>query len=512
MTQSSTVRKVSSGLAYNFLKVLVTVSIGFLYNIIVVRSLRVDSIGTFAFLTGIFGLVAFVYGFMAEFALARFLPELIARNDLERSRKLIRVTQYTTLLSATLAFSFFFLAADQLARSLGQPDLGLYMKLMSLSVVPLALVNNTKAILTASYDQKFLGLMTVAGSTASLLAVFVLVVLLGLGLFGVIVVSVISAFLVLPVFYLRVRTGYSSLIQGRIESLGPVLRSRIVKYGLPLALLNLFTFFVSKPTEDIFLGLFRTLNEVAYYDVPYTFLQTVLGEVWIIIGGLGLVSIVEIRTRNPGRLNLALQQYVKLISLYTIPVTAGGIVLAEPIMTSFYGTKLLPAAFPFQLLSITLCFVTIFSINGVVLQAFERTSYMLKWSGAQAALLIILDLALIPTWGVTGAILSTSVAFFVGIVFFSWEVMRKLGVGNYLPLSALTKYVTASVAMGLYLIGISRLYVADSIRDLLVLVTSGAIVYMVGLKLLRAFDENDRELLLRSQIPKKGLVARLLFG
>lgn len=399
--------------------------------------------------------------------------------------------------------------ADQLANLLGHPDMAFYVRLMALGIIPGVLYGVFRNILDASYEQKFINILGIGLLLLNFIAMIVFVILANLGLSGYIFVGIIEAILGSCICLYWIMKKFPTLLKGDNEMLGKELKHRVMRYSITSLFFSLASQFISKPSENIFLGIFRKLEEVTYYDVSYTFAQTVLVEIQSVIGSLGLISLVEISTMNLDKIKLAIRQYVKLISLYVIPMSIGGILLAKPIMVVFYGNQMSPAAVPFQAFMILFCLNNLLYINDVILRTYEKISYLLVWRIIGAIVLLILDLLMIPTFGITGAILANFITLLLTGAVYSYESMFRLRLGNFWPVNEIVRYILASSFMTIFIFLIISNYEIENPISLLLIVISGFLLYLFGLKITHAISVEDIKLINKSSIPFKNIILKI---
>lgn len=510
LKQEHVARKVGRGLTFNFLRTIVSLVTAIAYSIIAVRWLGVDDFGMLIFLDSVFSLLGTLYFFGIPRIATQFIPMLAARKDYPRVRMLIRITQRLVLVSSFVVFLAVFILADQFASVLGHPEYGFFIRLMSLRLVPGALLRVTKNILEGVYDQKFLSTSESIFSLSNLGLLVLFVVMLGLGPVGIILLSIISHVSGFTLFQARLRLSRKSLSYGEVSPLGEEMRRRILKYVAPIILLGSLNLIISQ-ISNIFLGIFKSIGDVTYFDVSYTMADRMLSQIWLIIGTMGLVSLVEIRTIDPTRIRVTISQYVKLVTIYSIPVIFGGFILAEPILFALYGEKMLPAILPFQILIIFIGVSNLFAISIIVMYAFEKTRAILVWQMVRISLLLLLNLLLIPIYGIMGAILALVISSTPPTIAFTYKVMKGLNIGNFIPLRTIGKSVLASSLMYSLLLGLTLMLDARSPFVLVSIILIGFLAYIAGLRLFRAFDETDREMLWRSNVPLKKLIIKFFW-
>jgi len=504
-------QKATKGLAFNTVRTILSAVLSLVYSILVVRYLHIQSFGVFVFLDSIFSLLGGLFMPLTHQAQARYIPEFMAQERYPLVRRLIGVGQRINILLA-LAFALpFIIFAFPVAVALGNPTWVPYIQLMAFSMVISAGLGILKAILNAFYDQKFLSIWESFFSFLSLVLLILFVVYLQWGVTGAILVSVITYGASGILYFYRMNSNYSSNVKGETEPIGKPLGTRIRKYVIPNAVGNLVSQFASAYGGVLFLGLLSSTANVAYFDIPNTFVQRVFSQVQLIIGGLSLVTLVEVNVKSPGNLALASRQFTKFVTIYTLPVMAGGLVLASPILTVLYGSQALPAVLPFQFLLVVLGMATVLQFSVTLLFVLDKAFRALLWSALNAVLQLVMLVMLVPMMGAMGAVIALSASTLVTAAGVTYDVSVRLKVGAIIPLEAILRTVLASAIMGSFVYAWGLVLPIDSAATLTLAVVLGLSVYLLCLRLTRVFSETDRRLVEASSIPFKSLLLKFFW-
>jgi len=130
----------------------------------------------------------------------------------------------------------------------------------------------------------------------------------------------------------------------------------------------------------------------------------------------------DARERLPRLLNSSLQ----VTALLVIPMAAGGTVLARPMLTSLYGAQYGAAAVAFQFLIWGVA-IELLGMNwGYALMACDSAKEYMKAVGLGAILSVILNLALIPKFGLMGAGLTRLACSAIISLYFGFQFRRNL--------------------------------------------------------------------------------------
>jgi O-antigen/teichoic acid export membrane protein len=503
-------RKITGALTYNAVRIIISTLLSIFYSIVTVRWLQIQDLGGYSFLDSVFIILATIYVLGTHAPLLRFIPELIAKKDYPTLRKLLSLLQRINLVSSCIAALVIILGADIFLGILGRPELAFYARLMALGIVPRAMLGIMDKILNALYEQKFWSTFEMLFSTFELFLLITFIVFFNLELTGIVIIPIISNTIAVIVYSLYVRRRHAYLFKGEQKPLGPDIIRRIIKYTAPLTVLDLVNSFISS-AGNIILGTLKNLQDVAYFDIPNSFVNRLFLQAWLVIGFIGTVSLTEIRYSSESRFRFAIEQYVKLLSLYAFPITVAGIILAEPILLTLYGNKVLPSVQIFRILLLAYCPLNILKISDTILHVMEKTHILLWGAIARSMIILVLALWLVPSMGVTGAVISTITSSTIVTTSYMYIIAVRNHVGNFIPIGVLGKYLASSLVMGVVL---ELLCYSLSGKNLILLATAftiGPLTYALALRFIKAFDLTDKKLIMDSKIPFKSIILKLLW-
>ncbi|MBS7635171.1 oligosaccharide flippase family protein [Candidatus Bathyarchaeota archaeon] len=506
---NSVSRKVFKALTYNAFRVGISTAISIIYSITVVRYLDIQKFGAYVFLDSIFVISTVLFGPGIRAPIIRFIPELITKKDYSRLRRLIEILQKLNLLAAVTATLLILFSADFIFVALGKPELAFYARIMALGIIPSTLFAMAKKILTAVYEQKYLSILETLLSVLELSLLIIFAIILDLDLVGIIMIYFISYTIgaIASSVYIRQRHRY--LFEGEQSPVGSDYIQRMLRYATPLTILD-FINNIEGSINNIFLGIFSKLEDTALFDIPNSFVNRVLSRVWDVISPIGIVSLTEIDYSTPTNMRFAVQQYVKIVSLYTIPVAIGGIMIAEPLLVSFYGYKVLASVQIFRIMLLAYGVLNMVEISRIILNVKEQTHIILFGEVVRILIMILLSLWLIPSLGIMGTAISIIVSSVITNAYYTYFAVVRLRMGNFFPLKNIGKYLASGLLMGVTVVIIVLLHM-NSLWTLISSLIAGPFTYVLALRLVRAFDQMDKELFMNMKIPFKFVILKLLW-
>lgn len=177
----------------------------------------------------------------------------------------------------------------------------------------------------------------------------------------------------------------------------------------------IFTFFgvacaskIHSAMDTVMLGFMADDMAVGYYSAASKIRRLVVELITYVLGTLMPRSSYYIETKQFDEYNNILKKAAGIVFFFSVPATAGLIVLAQPIIVLFSGSEYLSAI---PIMRVMAPIVIVYSVtsflNHVVLTPYRKERYVLYAQVIGCVLNIGLNIPLITLWGAFGAGLST---------------------------------------------------------------------------------------------------------
>jgi O-antigen/teichoic acid export membrane protein len=250
---------------------------------------------------------------------------------------------------------------------------------------------------------------------------------------------------------------------------------RIMTKTWPIALSVIFTTIYFKG-DAIILSLTRPYADVGIYGAAYKILE-VLITLPILFMGLVLPHLARTYAENnKEQFNKFIQKAWDVISLITIPMIVGTLVLAKPIMTLIAGKGYEDSAIVLQILIIAAGIIFLGSLFTHAIVAVNQQKHMIKYYGVAAALAVILYILFIPTYTYYAAAGVTVVAeLLIAVAAF---IKVKKASGFKLSTTVFAKALIASLIMAAVLFMVISLHI-------ITLILVAIAIYLLSLKILK---------------------------
>ena len=333
---------------------------------------------------------------------ARYVAEY-RETDPGQVRHVVRVSLTYILVSSAITAIFVALFSDLIATVLEEPALVPLLVVGSTFVVATTLVAYVRTILQGL--EEIHRCSYVIGAVAIGKLVFsVALVLLGFGVVGALVGHVLGLALATclgAVFLYRQLSAYDAA-----ESPAAGLRRRILEYNVPI-IFTRGSDVLDKQVDTILVGFFLTPVAVGYYVVS----KQVVGFVQAPAAALGFTVSPTFGTQKAADELVAAARLYESTVVYTLllylPAAAGLAIVAEPAIEYTVGAEYLGAVPVLQVLSWFVVLQALMQVTGNALDFLGRARTRAIARGATAGANVVLNVLLIPQFGVVGAAIAT---------------------------------------------------------------------------------------------------------
>lgn len=226
-------------------------------------------------------------------------------------------------------------------------------------------------------------------------------------------------------------------------------------------------------SDFIFLRILRDSAALGYYAAAYTLISFFLN-----LGTAYTMSLIPALTRlreQPVAARGLYDRSMAQVLAGVAPVCVGGILVAAPIVGLIFGSGYVASVEPLQILLLLLPLAYIRNVSQGALLAHGRQDQMLRTVVWAAATNVVLNLLLIPRWGLAGAAWATVAT----------EAVRTVLAGVYvhrlgLPMTRPGRFVRIGVAVAV----MAGVVVLAAQAPLVAVVAAGGLAYVAMLTLL----------------------------
>jgi len=219
----------------------------------------------------------------------------------------------------------------------------------------------------------------------------------------------------------------------------------VIKAALPIAILGFLGSFMLN-IDIVIIGWFRSAAEIGFYSAGQK-IVALLYTVPTILASATFPAISRLAGKGESeKVSLVMEKGMAMIFALALPLTIGGIVLAGPIISMLYGAEYLPSVLTFQIMLLTILIIFPQTLLANLILSYNKQSKLAKFVALTALGNVILDLILIPRFGIAGSAAGTVIVQ-AAYNFLIWNMIKKIN--PFQTMVHLKKIFFASVFLGI---------------------------------------------------------------
>ena len=402
MTES---KKFAFDVGITFIASMISMLFGFVITVLLGRYLGAGDLGLYRIVYTIYGIAMLFAAIGIPVAIIKYVAEY--KEDRNKTNSIVSAGVITSLLLGIGFSVLFYLSSGIFEEIFKMPGLAGLLKILS-PVFPFALVGGVLlGMLNGLREMKKYGTAMIIQSIL-MMVVSILLIYFGFGVAGV-VIGVVLASVGWCLYLLMITREYFEItFEGYVDN-----TKKMLLFGAQIFGTNAINM-INYQADIIMIGYFLTVTDVGYYAVAVGLSKFF----WIIpqaIQSITYPATSEYWSKNN---HLALQVMIDKSMKYTacvlVPIGLGVGFFANDIISLMFGDGFVQAVLPLHILIVgTVVFGLIKSI-GTSVTGMGRPDIALKLVCISAATNIVLNILLIPTYGITGAAAATATSLIIG--------------------------------------------------------------------------------------------------
>ncbi len=489
--------------------------VGFFYLVILARMASQGDVGTFYLALSIFGILSVFSdaGFASSFS--RYVPYLTGKGEPEKLRALLKVSYaVVTVLCIAMGIAIF-LGADSIADYFHNPQLALPLRLLSPYLLLNTLFFMDLGFLSGRKMMKEYSVLLNAQTVAKfcLTALFFLVI--GAAIFSIAASFVLSFLLVLLLSFLYMRKPLAELGEKAADVDIAGLLREVVPFGLTMTTINSLWVLITC-SDKILIGYLMAPQVAAQMVAVYSMATSLSMLIMIFPTAISLIffpMVSELIGRGKKEEIIELcETAIRWIIFITFPLTLVMIAFPDSLLRMFYGDSYVAGALAMSIFTLGLFFRSLSTVESLVLGGMRLLGLELKVALVCAVVNVLLNVLLIPHYGIVGASAASAIAFLISTIMFIYYARKH--VGFRFPPETLKALFAGVIALGLILLlkpylssgmaglpvfgtGDTALLLAKTLRLAAfgILFMISALLYVVLLFALKSFSREDMDIL-----------------
>ncbi len=256
--------------------------------------------------------------------------------------------------------------------------------------------------------------------------------------------------------------------------------------GFPFGI-NQISLTLSYRFDTILLSSYVAAEVIGWYNAAYNFSRAL--TTFATAFSVALVpTLAREHNTNPENVRLWYYRSFRLLLFTGLPLAVGGSLLADKLMPFLYGQEFQAASLAFAILVWDMLLLMYTSLGGNIAQAIRQEVPAARIFGAQAVINLVLNLILIPRYGMIAAAFTTVATEMAGAFLFYRLFHREFGAG--LDLQHALRLLFAAAIMGVVIYFLHDL-------NMFIVIPLGGAVYLLATWLTKALTQEEQSLVLQ---------------
>nr|WP_230625002.1 flippase [Methanosarcina mazei] len=449
----SDLQKIVSDVGITFVASAVGMLLGFPITVLLGRYMGADDLGLYRMVSTIFGTFTLFVTIGVPNAIIKYVAEF--RDNEEKLEQIVSAGLITSVLLGLFSFIFIYLSADLFADFFNMPELSGLLKILAFAF-PFSIVNSTLiGLLNGLREMTKNAWVSIVQSATMLVLTFILVFKFGVNgaVSGIVLSSILTTFLLISIKKI------SSISLNNYFNT----TSQIISFGSKTVLANAINL-INYQADILMIGYFMTKTDVGVYSVAVMFAKLI----WILPDSIQRITFPLISEYHAKKMNeqimIVVDRCMKYSCLFLIFCTTFFIFFGKEFLALIFGAEFKISYSPLIILLIGTLFYGMTKSVGSIFASIGKVNLVYKIPLVSAIFNILLNMLLIPTYGIIGGAFATSFSLIVsmtlmlrfmrsllGVKFDFWWYVKVFGITGFLIFVYLmvNKF---SISLGLFLI------------------------------------------------------------
>ncbi len=488
-------KKVIRGATYLFIFSVLASFISYFTRIYLARNLTLEEFGLFFAVFSLFNFLVIFKDLGLGQAMVKFLSEFQANNEFNKSKTSIFIVTSIQLSLAFIISAFMIFFAKFLSENYFKNPESFYLIIILSLWFFLSTIQGI--VFQVFYGLKYFFIFSLKDFIKNFIFILLLILLfsLGFGLFSPALAWLFTTIL-LALFFFPLMLSKFNFFKYRLVNQFEISK-KLFWFGVPLIFLTAGSLVIGY-LDTLMLTYFRSLEEVGIYNVvlPSAMLLIFLGRsIALTIFPIG--SELWIKNQKK-KLSNGLSLMLKYSFLAVMPIALSLIIFSDLFLKIFFGPEYIAGSLSFKILLVGVIFYIIAQINNSIISSIgmpKKVTKIVLWA---ALLNILVNLILIPIFGIVGAAFATTMSYML-VCFLSILEIRKVFDFNP-PWSSWIKTLFSGILFVLSIEVMSNLFNFNLWLELIVVLFASILVYLFALFITRVITYSEIKGLIKNII------------
>lgn len=261
---------------------------------------------------------------------------------------------------------------------------------------------------------------------------------------------------------------------------------RLIRAGFPFGI-NQISLTVAYRFDTLLLNSFVASQVIGWYNSAYNFSRS-LTTLMAAFSFALVPTLSREYVSNPETVRRWYYHSLRLLLFTGLPIAVGGMLLADKLIPFLYGGEFQPASVAFAILIWDTLLLMYTSLGGNIAQIIGKEAAAARIFGAEAVANLVMNIIIIPQYGMIGAAFVTVATELIGTLLFYRLFYKEFGAG--LDLTHTFRLIACAVLMGVVIFVLHDL-------SMFMVIPLGGVVYVAAVFLTNALTSEERAVLAR---------------
>ncbi len=460
----------------------------YIYRIIIARNYGPEYYGLFSLALMAAGWITVLAIFGLNDGLLRYISIFRGKKENKKINYIFRKSFLLLLITGLIGGTILFFSASYISNNIfNEPELTIFLQLFSLSIpfttVLVVFLSSLRAYEKIGW-RVFLSNILVNFLHVSLILLFIAS---GFGVIAIPLSYVVGVFIVFVSAVIILKKQVPSIFVRKKHKDKTGIFKEVLSYSWPLIFAEII-WKIFKWTDSFFLGYFETATEVGFYNaaIPIALLLTFSSDLF---AQMFVPLINKEYSRNKIEVVRQLSRQVgKWIFFINLPALILLLLFPKEFLALLFGQDYTSAANTLMFLAIGVSFLSFGGISSRILGMLGKSKTVLADVVIVASINIILNIILIPKYGMDGAAISTAISFILLSIIVMVQVYKETKI---IPVRRKNINILMAAIISLALLLVLRNFITITNTSLIILSVFFFAFYTLLVLIFKGLDKND---------------------
>lgn len=462
--------------------------LSYIYRIAIARNYGAESYGLFSLALMVTGWISTLVVFGLNDGLLRYISIFRGKKEYNKINYIFRKAFYLLLFSSLIAGVVLFIFSSFIANNIfHNPELKIFLQLFSASIPFDVILVVFFASLRAYEKVGWRIFISTILTTALQVGFIFLFVAAGLGIIAIPLSYLVAMFFVFIVALIVLKKQVPGIFAKKEYRGKKNIFKEVLSYSWPLIFAEII-WKIFKWTDSFLIGYFKTAAEVGFYNaaMPIAMLIAFSSDLFMQM----FVPLInkEYSKKNVEVVKQLSQQVGKWLFFTNLPILILLFLFPGEFLNLLFGPEFIVAAKALKILTVGVMFLSLSGISTRLLGMIGKSKKVMFDIIIMASINLILNILLIPKYGITGAAISTTFSF---IILSTMLVLQAYSEIKIVPIRRKSLNILAAAVVSLFLLLLIKPYIDINNWSLILLSIFFIAFYTLLVFILRGFDRND---------------------